>query len=141
MDPKFFRKYADLVTEAETAPIEEGWKDAVAGGALAASLALGGGANPAQAAEYPTAQTQQTQQQSVTANPEFNKESLALTKQAQAENWSAEKLSQAQMSLVQKYKAKQLNPSSARNKVSGLAPGGSGKSLPRTPPMDDNSNW
>jgi|APGre2960657404_1045060.scaffolds.fasta_scaffold244182_1 hypothetical protein len=141
MDPKFFRKYADLVTEAETAPIEEGWKDAVAGGALAASLALGGGANPAQAAEYPTAQTQQVQQQSVTANPEFKKESLALTKQAQAENWSAEKLSQAQMSLVQKYKAKQLNPSSARNKVSGLAPGGAGKTLPTSPPMDDNSNW
>jgi hypothetical protein len=69
MDPRFFRKYADLITEAETAPIEEGWKDAVAGGALAASLALGGGANPAQAADQlpttalpTTAQTQQVQQ-------------------------------------------------------------------------------
>jgi len=64
MDPKFFRKYADLINEAETAPIEEGWKDAVAGGALAASLALGGGANPAQAADQlpTTAQTQQVQQ-------------------------------------------------------------------------------
>ena len=62
MDPRFFRKYADLITEAEQAPLEEGWKDAVAGGALAASLALGGGASPAQAIEQPTAQTQQVQQ-------------------------------------------------------------------------------
>ena len=66
MDPRFFRQYADLITEAETAPVEleEGWKDALAGAALAGSLALGG-AGPAQAApvQQPVAHTQQAQQQ------------------------------------------------------------------------------
>lgn len=64
MDPKFFRKYADIIEAAERniplQQVEEGWKDAIAGGALAASLALGGGAAHADAfGAAPAAKVQQ----------------------------------------------------------------------------------
>jgi hypothetical protein len=62
-DSQFFRKYADLITEAENTPVEEleeGWKSALAAGALAASIGLGGGG--AQAAEPVHDQTPSIQQ-------------------------------------------------------------------------------
>ena len=61
MDPKFFRKYADLITEAEQSPdmLEEGWKDTLAGAALAAGLAFGGAGQAHAQPVQPPAHAQQ----------------------------------------------------------------------------------